>query len=164
MTETHDHRTTLVLGGTGKTGRRVVERLGALGLRTRVGSRSGEPPFDWQYRSTCGRALDRVEQVYFSYYPDLAVPGAVETVGSLAELAVTNRARRLVLLPGAARPRRSKPRRPCGTYLFSEVLDGRNAHVTDGVRRALGRDPRDFTEFARRAVASGVWTLPTVGV
>jgi uncharacterized protein YbjT (DUF2867 family) len=31
------------------------------------------------------------------------------------------------------------------TYLFREVLDGRNAYLTDGVRRALGRESRDFT-------------------
>jgi len=42
-------------------------------------------------------------------------------------------------------------------YLFTEVLDGRNAHLTDGVQRALGRAPRDFTEYARRAAASGAW-------
>ena len=40
------------------------------------------------------------------------------------------------------------------THLFTEVLDGRNAQVADGVVRALGRPPRDF---ARDAVASGVW-------
>jgi uncharacterized protein YbjT (DUF2867 family) len=42
-------------------------------------------------------------------------------------------------------------------YLFGEVLDGRNANLTDGVQRALGREPRDFSEFAREAAASGVW-------
>jgi hypothetical protein len=42
-------------------------------------------------------------------------------------------------------------------YLFSEVLDGRNAHVSDGVQRALGREPRDFADFARDAAARGVW-------
>jgi uncharacterized protein YbjT (DUF2867 family) len=36
-------------------------------------------------------------------------------------------------------------------FLFTEVLDGRNAHVTDGVQRALGREPRDFADYARRA-------------
>ena len=41
------------------------------------------------------------------------------------------------------------------TYLFGTVLDGRNAHVTDGVRRALGRDPKSFAEYARDAAASG---------
>src|SRR5215216_483784 len=59
---------TLVLGGTGKTGRRVVERLRARGLPVRVGSRSGEPPFDWEERSTWAPALDGVGSVYLTYY------------------------------------------------------------------------------------------------
>jgi hypothetical protein len=44
------------------------------------------------------------------------------------------------------------------TYLFTEVLDGRNSHLSDGVERALRRPPRDFTEFARRTASSGVWS------
>jgi uncharacterized protein YbjT (DUF2867 family) len=44
--------TTLVLGSTGKTGRWVVQRLAASGIPSRGGSRSGEPPFDWEDRST----------------------------------------------------------------------------------------------------------------
>jgi hypothetical protein len=43
-------------------------------------------------------------------------------------------------------------------YVFSEVLDGRNAHLSDGVQRALGREPRDFADYAWDAVAIGVWT------
>jgi uncharacterized protein YbjT (DUF2867 family) len=43
------------------------------------------------------------------------------------------------------------------TYLFGEVVDGRNAGTTDGVRRALGREPRDFGEYVREAAATGVW-------
>jgi uncharacterized protein YbjT (DUF2867 family) len=93
-------KTTLVLGGTGKTGRRVVERLAARGLPTRVGSRSGEPPFDWGDETTWAPALRNVESVYVSYYPDLAVPGAVSAVRSFAELAVESGVRRLVLLSG----------------------------------------------------------------
>jgi uncharacterized protein YbjT (DUF2867 family) len=46
------------------------------------------------------------------------------------------------------------------TYLFSEVLDGRNAHLEDGVQRALGREPRDFAEYAREAAAAGAWNAP----
>ena len=42
--------------------------------------------------------------------------------------------------------------------LFREVLDGRNAYLTDGVRRALGREPRDFADYARDAAPTGVWT------
>ena len=43
------------------------------------------------------------------------------------------------------------------TDLFGNVLDGRNAHLADGVQRALGRSPRDFAEYARDAAVSGVW-------
>ncbi|KRF11342.1 hypothetical protein ASG90_16420 [Nocardioides sp. Soil797] len=42
--------------------------------------------------------------------------------------------------------------------LFEQILDGRNAHPTDGVQEALGRPARDFTEYAARAVAAGAWT------
>ena len=42
-------------------------------------------------------------------------------------------------------------------YLFTEVLDGRNAHLTDGVQRALGREPRDFADYARDAAATSAW-------
>ncbi len=267
----------LVLGGTGKTGRRVVERLTARGLPTRVGSRSGEPAFDWDDRATWAPALEGVDKAYISYYPDLAVPGAVETVGAFAELAVERGTRRLVLLAGRGEPEGEEAEEavraaggdltivrstwfaqnfsedymrdhvlsgvvalPAGdtpepfvdaddiadvavaaltddrhigelyeltgpralsfadavaeiskatgrdvtylpitldehaaaaaehgmpqdvidlfTYLFSEVLDGRNTPVVDGVRRALGREPRDFAEFARDAAASGAWS------
>ena len=43
------------------------------------------------------------------------------------------------------------------SYLFNEVLDGRNAHLTDGVQRALGRAPRDFTDYVQDANAAGAW-------
>jgi uncharacterized protein YbjT (DUF2867 family) len=43
------------------------------------------------------------------------------------------------------------------TEVFTEVLDGRNAYVTDGVQRALGRPPRDFADYARDAAATGIW-------
>ena len=46
-------------------------------------------------------------------------------------------------------------------YLFATVLDGRNAHLNDGVRRALGREPGDFAEYARRTAATGVWDVPS---
>ena len=266
---------TLVLGGTGKTGRRVVERLAARGIPVRVGSRSGEPRFDWDDQATWAPALDGGGRVYVSHYLD-AVPGAAETVGSFADLAVKSGARRLVLLSGRGEEEAERGEQaardagaeltvlrstwfaqnfsenfwreeilsgevvlPAGevpepfvdagdiadvavaaltddrhigqlyeltgprlltfadalreigqaagreiryvpvsiegyaaavaeqgvpsdvidllTYLFSEVLDGRNAHVADGVQRALGREPTDFGDYARHAAATGVW-------
>ena len=43
------------------------------------------------------------------------------------------------------------------SYLFSEVLDGRNAYVTDGVEQALGRKATDFSEYVGKTVATGIW-------
>ena len=43
------------------------------------------------------------------------------------------------------------------THVCEEALDGRNEWLGDGVQRALGREPTDFTEFCRRAAASGAW-------
>ena len=42
-------------------------------------------------------------------------------------------------------------------YLFNKVLDGRNAHLTDGVEQALGRPPRDFATYANAVAATGIW-------
>lgn len=43
------------------------------------------------------------------------------------------------------------------TYLFTDVLDGRNASVTDGVTRALSRPPRDFADYVRHTAETGIW-------
>jgi uncharacterized protein YbjT (DUF2867 family) len=270
---------TLLIGGTGKTGRRVAERLEARGLPVRIGSRSADPPFDWEDSGTWAGALDGAGAAYVSYYPDLAIPGAVEAVSGLAEVALEQGVRRLVLLSGRGEEEAQRAERAlresgadwtivrCSwfsqnfsegafadqvaagelvvpvttvpepfvdvediadvaalalaedgherqvyeltgprlltfeqavgeiaaaagreiryvpvsleeyaagaaeagvpadlveflTYLFGEVLDGRNASLTDGVQRALGREPRDFSEFAREAAAVGVWNDP----
>jgi len=267
----------LVLGGTGKTGRRIVSRLSERGVPVRVGSRSGTPPFDWEDTATWAPALQGARAAYVSYFPDIAVPGAPEAVAELARIAVQGGTRRLVLLSGrgeeealraeaelqasgadwtivrcswfnqnfsedylresvlagevtlpvsdvpepfvdaediadvavaaltddrhigqlyeltgprlltfadavgeigAASGRDVRLARVSGEefaaglaghgvpadvisllrYLFTEVLDGRNANLADGVQRALGRPARDFREFARRAAAGGAWS------
>jgi uncharacterized protein YbjT (DUF2867 family) len=276
-TQTMLRPATLVLGGTGKTGRRVAERLLARGVPTRIGSRAGAPPFDWNDRATWAPALRDMEAAYISYHPDVSVPGAVEAVGSFAGLAVRLGVRRLVLLSGRGEPeaeqseeavraaggeltivrstwfsqnfsegffadqvRSGEVALPAGDvrepfvdvddladvavaaltgdghigrtyeltgprlltfadavaeiasatgrelryerisleaysallrdwgvpadhvaligYLFTEVMDGRNARLADGVQRALGREPRDFADYARDAAAGGVWS------
>jgi uncharacterized protein YbjT (DUF2867 family) len=270
-------KTILVLGGTGKTGRRIIQRLQARGRPVRVGTPSATPPFDWTDEATWPRALDGVESVYVTYYPDLAVPGAAEAVGTFADVALARGVRRLVLLSGrneegarrgeqalrqsgadwtivrsafmaqnfnesfflepvragevafpagedlaepfidaddiadvavaaltgeghvgqlyevtgprllgwaqavaevaaaAGRPVRYVPV-SLGEYasllienqvpadyvkmltdVFTEVLDGRNAYLSDGVQRALGRRPHDFADYARASAATGVW-------
>src|SRR5215213_7282227 len=278
---TREKQMTLVLGGTGKTGRRVAERLAERGLLVRIGSRSAEPPFDWEKPDTWATALEGVSAAYVSYYPDLAIPGAPAAVRAFAELAAQNGVQRLVLLSGRGEEEAQSAERalrevgeeagvewtivrcawfmqnfdenyllepilggevalPSGNvpepfidaddiadvavaaltedghageiyeltgprlltmeeavgeitkatgrkirfvpvsleeyesvlagqdvpaeflsflgYLFGEVLDGRNAHLTDGVQRALGREPRDFADYARDAAATGVFT------
>ena len=99
MNDSKRQEPTLVLGGTGKTGRRVVERLIARGRPVRIGSRSGEPRFDWDDRSNWGPVLEGVGSAYVAHYGD-AIPGAAETLGSFAELAVESGVPRLVLLSG----------------------------------------------------------------
>jgi len=46
--------------------------------------------------------------------------------------------------------------------LYEEVVDGRNADATVGVRRALGREPRDFVDSVRETAATGVWNAAPV--
>jgi uncharacterized protein YbjT (DUF2867 family) len=42
---------------------------------------------------------------------------------------------------------------------FEQLLDGRNSYLSDGVQKVLGREPRDFTDFAREAAAAGTWKV-----
>ncbi len=273
-----NNKPTLVLGGTGKTGRRVVERLAKRGLPVRIGSRAGEPPFDWDDPATWPAALKNVAAVYISYYPDLAAPGAAEAIRNFTDLAVKSGVPRLVLLSGRSEAEAQRCEQivrdsgaewilvraswfnqnfsenyllepilagevalPAGkvgepfvdaddiadvavaaltedrhvgqlyevtgprlwtfanaiaeisrvaqrniryvhiskeeyasmlksaqlppefvtliTYLFTELLDGRNASVADGVTRALGRAPRDFSQYVHDTAATGVWNV-----
>jgi uncharacterized protein YbjT (DUF2867 family) len=272
----HDDPPILVLGATGKTGRRVLDRLQARGIPTRAGSRSAQPPFDWEDRDTWAPVLRGAAKVYVTYFPDLAVPGAADAVGELARLAAELGVEHLVLLSGRGETEAQRTEEmvkqagldwtivrsswfdhnfsegfladgvlegvvalPVGDvrepfvhaddladivvaaltegghagqlyevtgprlmtfadavreiagasgrdvrfesvsmeefeaglaeaglsadeawlvrYLFTEVMDGRNESLTDGVQRALGREPRDFGDYAREAAATGVW-------
>ena len=90
----------LVLGGTGKTGRRVAQQLQAKGVPTRIGSRAASPSFDWNDPSTWPDALEDILAVYISYAPDLAVPGATDTIRAFVARAVDAGVQRIVLLSG----------------------------------------------------------------
>lgn len=86
----------LVLGGTGKTGRRVVRRLTELGIPARAASRSGVggQRFDWNDDTTWAPALDGVSGVYVVQLDG----GPAGLTRSFAERAVDAGAERLVLL------------------------------------------------------------------
>jgi uncharacterized protein YbjT (DUF2867 family) len=274
MTET---KPILILGGTGKTGRRLAERLTARGIPVRIGSRSAAPRFDWEAPAGWAPALEGVSAVYISYYPDIAVPGAAEVIAAFARLAVRHGVRRLVLLSGRGEHEAQRaeemlkasgadwtilrcawfsqnfsegflvepllagevalPVGPVGEpfvdvddiadaaeavltepghvgqlyeltgprllsfadavaeiakatrrdirfvrishdeftaavashelpseivwlldELFSQVLDGRNESLTDGVQRVLGRAPKDFSDYATETAATGIWS------
>jgi uncharacterized protein YbjT (DUF2867 family) len=100
----HEDKTTLILGGTGKTGSRVARRLEVKGVPVRVASRSGAPAFDWDDETTWPRALEDVGAVYIAYYPDLVVPGAAAKVRAFTGAAVRSGVRKLVLLAGRGEP------------------------------------------------------------
>ncbi len=271
-----DSELTLVLGSTGKTGRRIAAKLDEMGVPLRMGSRSASPPFDWDAESGWDACLKDVASVYISYAPDLAIPGATDSIQAFVDLAVRRGVKRLVLLSGRGEEEAQACERivqasgiewtiiraswfyqnfsegafiemvqhgeitlPAGDtpepfvdvddiaevaiaaltesehnreiyevtgprlmtftdiadelskatsrnvaftaipheafiagvsesgapkdvvwildYLFATVLDGRNAHLTDGIQRALGRPPRDFSEYASDAMANGAW-------
>ncbi|WP_167138498.1 NmrA family transcriptional regulator [Diaminobutyricimonas sp. TR449] len=92
--------TVLVLGGTGRTGQRIVNRLHARGIPTRIGSRSAVQPFDWDDPSTWDAALTGVSAAYVCYSPDLAFPGVSEMIADFAQHARRRDVRRLVILSG----------------------------------------------------------------
>lgn len=266
----------LIIGATGKTGSRVATLLEQNGHAVRRGSRGAAIPFDWDKAETWGPALEGVRRVYVTYFPDIAVPGAVEKVEALCATAKDAGVERLVLLTGrgehharrgeevvrnsgldftliraawfaqnfsegylrdpvlvgvlpmpggdvpepiididdiadvavaaltedghsgelyevtgprlmtfaemaselAAATGRPIQHMPISFEAFRasvakvagpeigdvfeaiarETLDGRNAHLTDGVERAIGRKPRDFTAFATAAARAGAWS------
>ncbi|MGW8437246.1 NAD-dependent epimerase/dehydratase family protein [Nocardiopsis sp. NPDC055879] len=99
----------LVTGGTGMTGRRVTRLLTERGVDHRVASRSGHqesgtPPFDWGSPDTWDAVLDGSDAVYLCYHPDLALPGAAETVTAFATRATEHGVRRMALLSGRGEP------------------------------------------------------------
>ena len=90
----------LIIGKNAKTGLRVERRLQALGYTTRGVSRSTTPTFDWQNQHTWRAALTGTESAYVTFYPDLAIPTAEQTIRDFVELAKDVGLRHLVLLSG----------------------------------------------------------------
>lgn len=91
----------LVLGSTGKTGRRVVERLkNNPDVEIRLGSRNEQIPFDWENPETWKNVLQDIDTVYITFQPDLAVPFAVNAIEEFTKLASKSGVKKMVLLSG----------------------------------------------------------------
>lgn len=91
----------LVLGGTGKTGSRVVTKQRNRGCDSvRIGSRKARPAFDWGNPGTWPKVVEGIDSVYITFQPDLAVPDAVGKIENFVDLAVESGVRKMVLLSG----------------------------------------------------------------
>jgi len=139
----------VVLGGTGKTGGRIVARLQRQGIPVRVGSRSATPAFDWSQPETWDTAIDGTSAIYISYYPDLALPGAVDAVRQLTDLALSRGVTRIVLLTG---------RGEAEAQAAEEVLKASGAVWT--ILRASWFAQNFSETFLLDAVQSGMVALP----
>jgi uncharacterized protein YbjT (DUF2867 family) len=90
----------LVTGGTGKTGRKVAQRLQKLEQNVRIGSRKNDPSFDWEDQDTWKAALEGMDMAYLSFQPDLAIPGSLDAIEALTKQAVQSGIKKIVLLSG----------------------------------------------------------------
>ncbi len=144
----------LILGATGKTGKRVLARLLDAGLDARGASRSSEIRFDWTDRSTWAPALRDVGSVYITYQPDLMVAGSMDDIAELVRLANEAGVRRLVMLSGRGEPEAQA----CAQIVRDSGIDATSIECSWFAQ--------NFTEdYLAAAVADGVMALPvgTVG-
>src|SRR5688500_4008624 len=109
----------LVLGGTGKTGKRVAERLKQQNIPVRIGSRNANPAFDWNDPSNWAEVMKGIQKVYISYTPDLAVPGSVQAITTLMEAAKNAKVQKVVLLSG----RGEKEAQACEDVVIASGID-----------------------------------------
>lgn len=94
----------LIIGATGKTGSRVMQGLQALGFDPKGASRNGEVHFDWDEPTTWSAALNGIDAVYLTYYPDLAVPKAPEDISRFCALAKMKGIKHITVLSGRSEP------------------------------------------------------------
>ncbi|HEX8014421.1 MAG TPA: NAD(P)H-binding protein [Flavobacterium sp.] len=91
----------LILGGNGKTGRRVTQLLKKVSdAEVYIGSRSGIPAFHWENPESWSEVIEGIDTVYITFQPDLAIPSAPETIQKFTTLATQNGVQKIVLLSG----------------------------------------------------------------
>lgn len=138
-----------VIGGTGRTGHRVADRLRARGVEARIGSRTTSPAFAWEHPETWEPMLHGCAAAYVAYSPDISDPGAEESLGAFAELAHRCRVRRLVLLSG---------RGEAGARRAEDAV--RAAGVPTMIIRSSVFAQNFSEHFFRDAVVDGVIVVP----
>ncbi len=99
-----DRHPIAIVGGLGKTGRRVAQRLAAAGHGVRPLSRSTDRSFDWDDPEGWPAALQGCAAAYVTFQPDLAVPHAAERIAGIAQVAAQAGIERIVLLSGRGEP------------------------------------------------------------
>lgn len=90
----------ILIGGAGKIGRRVADRLAKRGIGFRFASRSSVRPFDWEKPADWAATLVGARSAYVSFQPDLAVSWAADAIGAFAHMAVDCGLTHIVLLSG----------------------------------------------------------------
>jgi uncharacterized protein YbjT (DUF2867 family) len=104
LDEAMTNPTVLITGGTGRSGRRVADRVRASGAEIRIGSRSAAVPFDWHRSAEWAPVLSGCSAAYLCYSPDLALPGADDVMAAFTAAATRAGVNRLVLLSGRGEP------------------------------------------------------------
>ncbi|KIC02925.1 NmrA family transcriptional regulator [Flavobacterium sp. JRM] len=145
-----DTKKILILGATGKTGRRVVERLKKItNVETRLGSRNEKIPFDWENPESWADVIKDIDSVYITFQPDLAIPSAEDTIRRFTKLAVQNGVQKMVLLSG----RGEKEAQIC-----EEIVKATAKHWT--IVRASWFNQNFSESFFLEPILSGVVALP----
>ena len=91
----------LILGGNGKTGRRVAQLLTKENdVEVRLGSRSETFSFDWEKPETWLEVVKGFDTAYITFQPDLAIETAPETIRQFTVFAAQNGVKKMVLLSG----------------------------------------------------------------
>jgi uncharacterized protein YbjT (DUF2867 family) len=94
----------LVIGSTGKTGRKVYETLKQKHFDVTPASRKTQQPFDWYDSKTWENALKGFDTVYITFQPDLSIPESVPIITAFVETARRMEIGKLVLLSGRGEP------------------------------------------------------------
>ena len=141
----------LVLGATGKTGKRVAQRLHNLNILYRTGSRNANPSFDWDKPNGWGDVLRDIQKVYITFQPDVAVPEAISKIEAFTEAAKMAGIKKLVLLSGRGEPE---------AQACEEVIRGSGADWT--IVRASWFMQNFSENFWLDSVLSGQAILPKI--